>query len=724
MNTETIESLRGIIQRIIFESKDTGFAIAVMQQINGGNSHSATLSGNLPHITVGDEIKVEGKWVEHVKYGRQFSVVSYMKILPTKADAIEAYLASGMIKGLGPSIAARIVERFGDKTLEVLSGQPDRLMEVPGIGKKKCQTIVRAWKEQMAVTDIMVFLSGCGVTAAYAAKIYRRYGLDSIRVIQENPYQLSYDITGIGFLIADRIARKIGYEENSPQRIKAGTLYSLGECKKEGHVYYPDEILKKRAAELLNVNRKLVEAAMDSLLAEKLIVVEEVSGQRNVYVPSLYKHEKETADTIRRLSCAKSFFSGCMDDIKSQIQAAECKFGVKLSEEQKNAVIKACNNTVSVLTGGPGTGKTLTTQIIVEIFKQNDASILLGAPTGKAAKRLEKCGHYAMTLHRALEYSPQAGGFLRGPDNPLDCQALIVDEMSMADISLFYYLVRSLSPGSHLIIIGDADQLPSVGPGLVLRHLVESKVLPLTVLNQIYRQAEGSGIVQLAHSINKGIVPDNSHFGTDCFFFQKEEPSQAVLCVVELVKKLRAEGVEVQVLSPFRKGEVGTDRINEILQENLNPIPYGQHDTYQVAGNYRKFRINDRVIQTKNDYDRMIFNGDCGIIESIDHDEQQVNVAFEGRGLVSYDFLDLDELSLSYALSVHKSQGSEYDTVISLCMNQHYVMLARNLLYTAVSRAKKRVMIVGTKKAMAIAVRNDQQKARFTRLKERLASRD
>ncbi|MEN6621595.1 MAG: AAA family ATPase, partial [Smithella sp.] len=372
--------------------------------------------------------------------------------------------------------------------------------------------------------------------------------------------------------------------------------------------------------------------------------------------------------------------------------------------------------------GGPGTGKTLTTRVIVEIFKQKNATILLGAPTGKAAKRLESCGHEAKTIHRLLEYSPKLGGFQKGEKSPLECDVLIIDESSMADISLIYHLIQAVPYGAHLVIIGDADQLPSVGPGLVMRHLVTAGVLPLTILNQIYRQQEGSGIVQIAHYINKGIIPKQTDFSKDCIFLHQENPVQAVTKVVEVVTKLRAEGVEAQVISPMHKGEAGTIRLNEVLQDTLNPIPHGEKETYQIESGFRKFRVNDRVIQMKNDYDKEVFNGDSGIIESIDHEEQQLTVSFDGRGSVVYDFLDLDQLALSYAITVHKSQGSEYHTIIVLCLTQHYIMLARNLLYTAVSRAKKRAIIVGAPKAMSIAIRNDKQKARYTRLKERLIS--
>lgn len=722
MNTkaaEATESLQGTIEKVIFAAKDTGYTIALMQT----EARCVTLAGNLPHIAVAEEIVCEGRWVDHPKYGKQFNAVSYMKVLPTGEDAIEAYLASGMIKGVGPSTAAKIVKAFGAKALDILTNAPHRLMEISGIGEKKCETIARAWKEQTAVQDIMVFLSGCGITPVFATKIYRKYGLDAIRVIEENPYNLSYDISGIGFLSADRIARKIGFAENSPQRIQAGTLYALDEGKKEGHVYFPESVLKSRAVALLEAGGGLVDTAIASLAREEKILVEEVAGQRHVYLPSLYVHERDSARILAQLAHTHSLLKNHMNDVDTQIRTAERKFRIQLSPEQRDAVVKACTNTVSVLTGGPGTGKTLTTRIIVEIFKQKEATILLGAPTGKAAKRLEGCGHDAATLHRLLEFSPRLGGFQRSDKNPLECQLLIVDESSMCDISLFYYLVRAVPLGAHLVIIGDADQLPSVGPGLVLRHLVDSGALPLTVLNQIYRQAEGSGITQLAHSINHGLVPDQTHFGKDCYFVQREDPAQAVSRIVEIVQNLRARGTDCQVISPMHKGDAGTDRLNEALQDALNPVPPGELDTYQVVSGFRKFRKGDRVIQTKNDYDRGtdgVFNGDSGVITSIDHEEQQLDVLFDGRGIVTYEFLDLDQLLLSYCLTVHKCQGSEYDTVVVVCLSQHYVMLARNLMYTAVSRAKKMVILVGSPKAMAISVHNDKQKLRFTRLKERL----
>ena len=714
------ESLKGIVQKIIFANEETGFSVAVVKSGVAGSSREITISGNLWNLAVGEEILAEGNWVEHPKYGKQFKASCYMKVLPTKVESIEAYLSSGMIKGLGPSTARKIVAAFGVEALDILSKAPHRLMEISGIGEKKCAKITGAWKEQMAVTDIMVLLSGCGITPAYASRIYRRYGLESIRIIQENPYQISYDVEGIGFMIADRIAHKIGYPENSLERIQAGTLYALEEGKKEGHVYLPESLLCSRAVELLNIEKDQVRRAIKSLASDQRVFIEEIEGQSHVYPKYLYVHETEAAGMLRKLANAPSNFRRKAGDLDAQIRKSEHKFGVQLSPEQRNAVTNACTSPVSVLTGGPGTGKTLTTRIIVEIFREKRAQVLLAAPTGRAAKRLENCGHEARTIHRLLEYSPREGGFMRGADNPFDCNLLIIDEVSMADITLFFQLLTAVPVGAHLVIIGDADQLPSVGPGLVMRHLVESRTLPVTVLNRIFRQEEGSGIVQVAHFVNQGIIPSRSQFVGDCLFFQCEEPARAVAKVIELVTEMRKEGIEPQVISPMHKGEAGTDRLNDLLQAELNPIPLGEENDYQVVSGFRRFRINDRVIQTKNNYDKDVFNGDSGVIGAIDVEEQQLVVLFEGRGPVSYDFADLDQLSLSYAITVHKSQGSEYDAVILLCLNQHFIMLARNLLYTAISRAKKKVILVGTPKALAIAIRNDKQKTRFTRFKERL----
>ena len=540
-------------------------------------------------------------------------------------------------------------------------------------------------------------------------------------MIQENPYQLSYDVDGIGFLIADRIAHKIGYPENSPSGSSAGTLYALEEGAKDGHVYLPEPVLYNRAAELLKAGTDLIREAIAGLTIDRRICIEEVSGQNHIYPQYLYVHETEVAKMLRRLAHASSGFMRKAGDIEGEIRRAEKKFSVRLSPEQRSAVVKACESPISVLTGGPGTGKTLTTRVIVEIFKNYQAEIFLAAPTGKAAKRLESCGHEAKTIHRLLEYSPREGGFMRDPENPLGCDLLIIDEVSMADITLFYHLLRAVPVGAHVVIIGDADQLPSVGPGLVMRHLVESGALPVTVLNKIFRQEEGSGIVEIAHFVNRGVIPGRGQFVKDCIFFQEELLAQAVVKVVELVTEMRRRGIEPQVISPMHKGEAGTDRLNDLLQEALNPVPPGREGDYQVASGIRKFRVGDRVIQTRNNYDKEVFNGDSGVIESIDVEEQVLEVLFDGRGPVEYDFIDLDQLSLSYAITVHKSQGSEYDTVVLLCLNQHYIMLARNLLYTAISRAKKKAILVGTPKALAIAIRNDKQKARFTRLRERLA---
>lgn len=721
MNTaHAHETLQGIVQHIKFYAKETGYAVISVQVGEGDDSRLVTLSGNLPQVVVGDEIQTEGHWKEHPKYGMQFNVNSYMKVLPTESDTIESYLGSGMIKGLGPGTAAKIVAYFGDKTLDVLTHNPERLLEITGIGEKKAETITRGWKEQLAVQDIMIFLNGCGITPIFAARIYRKYGLNAIETIKNDPYDLAYTIDGIGFIKSDVIARKVGFDVNSPQRIQAGTRYALEEGVKNGNVYYPESVLRENAINLLESEHNLVNDAIDALISSERVIAEQGIGERNIYLPNLYVHENEAARLLLKLSRAQSSFHGRMNDLDRQILIAEKRFGITLSPDQRNAVEKACRNTVSLLTGGPGTGKSTISKIIVEILKHKNGKVLLCAPTGKAAKRLEDCGgDSASTIHRLLEFAPWQGGFQRGKDNPLECDAVIIDEASMVDISLLYFLVRAVPAGAHLIIIGDADQLPSVGPGLCMRHLVESGAFPLTYLNHIYRQAEGSDIVALAHTINKGFVPGDDHFGGDCFYIEQEEPEKAVAEVVRLVTQLRQQNVDAMVLSPMRRGDAGTDKLNMILQDALNPLPANQKD-YQIISGFRRFRIGDSVIQLKNDYNRMVFNGEQGIVAALDHDERQMTVVFEGRDPVVYDFIDLDEIALSYGLTVHKSQGSEYPIVIFLCLQAHYVMLARNLFYTAISRAKQKVIVVGTKKAMAIAAKNDRQKTRYTRLKERL----
>ena len=718
MESQVFESLQGMVAKVIFTAKDTGYTVAILDL---DKQSSVTLAGHMPNLFEDDEIKVEGKWASHAKYGKQFVVTSYMKILPAQADAIESYLASGMIKGLGPATAAKIVDKFGDKTLEVLSNEPHRLLEIPGIGEIKCQNIARGWREQRGVEDLMVFLSGCGITPAYATRIYRKYGLEAIQVIQNDPYQLCYDIGGIGFLTADRVARKLGFPEDCSPRIKAGTLYALEEGRTGGHVFYPENILRSRAKELLNTDCcDLMDDAINDLETGRSIVIEPgENGIRNIYPANLYNHEVLSASLLTRLGSCSSVFKGRMFDVDEQIEMAEKKFGVTLSEEQKSAVQKACHNTVTVLTGGPGTGKTTTTRVAVEVFMQKGATIKLAAPTGKAAKRLEICGEEASTIHRLLGYNPQQG-FQFNEESPLGCDVLIVDEMSMCDISLFYHLLAAIAPGAHLIVIGDADQLPSVGPGLVMRHLVDSRTLPVTFLTQIYRQAEGSGITQVAHAINSGEVPSPAIGGKDCHFRYIEDPKEAANMAIQCALRLRELGRDWQVLTPMHKGEAGTQRLNERLQDAINPIPEGEENTYQAVSGFRKFRLKDRVIQMKNDYDKDVFNGDSGVISFIDQEEQTLGVMFEGRGQVVYDFLDLDQLSLSYCITIHKSQGSEYDTVIMLCLMQHYIMLARNLVYTGISRAKKQAAVIGPQRAMTTAVHNNKPKARYTLLKDRM----
>ncbi|MHB8111690.1 MAG: SF1B family DNA helicase RecD2 [Syntrophorhabdaceae bacterium] len=724
MEREVFETLQGSVRRIIYSVRRTGFAVVIMKDAQNGDAKGITLVGNLPQVAEGDDIRVEGKWVDHPEYGKQFSVTSHMKVLPTQASAIEAYLASGLIKGLDPTLAAKIVAKFGDETFEVLSKTPESLFEIPGIGEKKYESITRSWKEQTVVTDIMVFLAEVGITPASAAKIFRQYGLNAIDVIKSNPYQLSCDVDGIGFLLADRIAVKVGLPKESSQRIEAGILYALYEAQTYGHVYLPADILKDNVMDILGLNNyKLIGIAIGVLKKTKRIFIEKANGVPNIYNMRMYIHEKEAAWTLSWHSRAFSFSSSRLHHPQEAIMEAQRKFGVPLSPEQKNAVENACTYPVSVITGGPGTGKSLITKIIVEVFKKMGAKILLAAPTEKAAKRMESCGHEARTIHSMLEYSPMEGGFTRNTSNPLECNVLIVAEFSTADISTLYYLLQAIPSGAHLIIIGDADQLPSMGPGLVMRHITDCGIFPLTVLSRFYRQEEGNYITAVAHDINEGTVPGTVFYGKDCIFIEQEEPVQVVAKVVEIVTKIKEEGKEAMVLSPQRKGDIGTVNLNRLLQEALNPIPEGtEKDDYQVKFGPQNFRINDRVIQLKNNYDKMVFNGDSGVITAMDREERQVHVVFELRGVVRYDFIDLDELSLAYALTVHKAQGSEYDCVIFIALSQHCAMLARNLAYTAVSRARKQCIIIGAERAMAIAILKDRPKTRYTRLKERLAT--
>ena len=716
-------SVQGQIERITFHNEDNGFTILRLKV--PGYRELVTLVGNLMAPLPGQVINATGEWTNHPQFGEQFKVIQYNTLVPATVTGIEKYLGSGLVKGIGPIMAKRIVKLFGEETLVIIDEATGRLSEVEGIGEKRLGMIRRAWEDQKHVREVMVFLQGHGVSAGYAAKIYKQYGNKSIGVVEENPYRLAMDIFGIGFVTADRIAQNLGFQKDSAVRVQAGAIYVLSQVAEEGHVYYPLESLLEKCVEILEVDQDAITKALESLSSDKRIVIERLSGQDAVavYLSTFYMCETGVASRVKTLTRAP--YSRRKVDTEKAVEWVEREISMSLAMNQIEAVKSALDSKIMVITGGPGTGKTTIIKAILAIFERLSVEILLAAPTGRAAKRMsEATGREAKTIHRMLEFSPNKGGFQRDDKHPLVCDLLIIDEASMIDTVLMYNLLKAVPLHSTLILIGDVNQLPSVGPGNVLQDIIESRAVPVVRLVEIFRQAQDSSIIVNAHLINSGVIPRleaSTEGWNDFYFIEKNEPEEALATILKLVceRIQKAFGFDpiddVQILTPMNRGTVGAANLNLELQKALNPGEDG------VMRGGRSFRINDKVMQIRNNYDKDVYNGDIGRISRIDRENQEVTILFDGRA-VSYDYPDLDEIVLAYAVSVHKSQGSEYPCVVIPLLTQHYVLLQRNLLYTAVTRGRKLVIVVGSKKAMAIAVKNDKPQNRYTFLKERLSN--
>lgn len=723
-----MEYIYGYVERITYHNEETSFTVAKLQE--KGKKKLTTIVGNLAGINPGELLKLKGKWVHSDKFGEQFQVEGYETLIPATVKGIEKYLGSGLIKGIGPVMARRIVSVFGLKTLEVIENSPEELSRVEGIGAKRIAMIKKAWQEQREIKEIMLFLQSHGISAGYSAKIFKQYGSSSIEVITSNPYRLAADIHGIGFLTADRIAQNIGIDPNSSMRAEEGIVYVLNELAGEGHVYYPYEPLVARTAEMLKVDREIVKRALARLYEDKRIVIEDLNrpeedfkpNNKAVYLPPFHVAETGVAKKLLLLN------AGCPAirtfEPEKAISWVEEKLKIRLAERQKEAVISTAQNKVLIITGGPGTGKTTIIKAIIKMFEALRLKILLAAPTGRAAKRMQEAtGYESKTIHRLLEYSPQRGGFQRDQDNPLDADVIIVDESSMIDIILMYHLVKAIPAHATLILVGDVNQLPSVGPGSVLRDIIDSGKFKVVTLNEIFRQARKSKIVLNAHLINRGEFPDlrrpPRNEISDFYFIEENDPQKILnkilmLCKEHIPRRFGHDPVrDIQVLTPMHRGELGVGNLNVRLQELLNP------NESKIIRGYKSFKINDKVMQVTNNYQKEVFNGDIGTIVDIDQEEQEVRVDFDGR-TVTYDFSELDELVTAYAISIHKSQGSEYPSVVIPVTMQHYVLLQRNLIYTGITRGKELVVLVGSKKALAIALKNDKPMNRYTRLRERL----
>ena len=722
MTEINLEQIKGIVKTVTFHNEETGYTVAKI--LVEGTRAPVAVTGTVKMLAEGETVVFNGYWVNDPKYGRQFRFHSYESVIPATLEGVKRFLSSQFIKGIGPVLAERIVNTFGTDTMSVLEEHPERLLKVKGISRSKLADIRAGWESHARIRDIMIFLQAHDISPAYASRIYDRYGEETIDILRRNPYQLIDDIRGIGFIKADQIAAKLGIEKGSFERIRAGILYNLNEMVDNGHIFVPLVTLVETAAVLLDCDAARVLEVIGTIEKRKDIIVEE----DRVYRADLHGCEAELARLLR-LSASVSLFGEAPDrtSIEAMVDDIEKKRNISFAALQRDAVVTAVMSNVFVLTGGPGTGKTTTVLGIIDMFRRLRLSVVLCAPTGRAAKRLsETTGVEAKTIHRLLEFNPHKGRFSKNAGNPLGVHGVILDEASMVDTVLMRDFMRALSPETALIIVGDVDQLPSIGPGNVLRDIIDSGTVPTVRLTEIFRQASTSRIVRCAHLINTGKLPftDNEHEGN--FFFMKahgtaEIPGRIVdLLTRRLPSRYGFDPFQdIQVLSPMHKGETGVANLNALIQARLNPFNPARPEVRK--GDWA-FRIGDKVMQIRNNYDKTVFNGDIGRITAIDTDHSIMTVKYEDP--VDYQFSELDDIVPAYAISVHKSQGSEFPCIVMPVTTQHYIMLRRNLVYTAVTRARKLVVLIGDVKALAIAVKNDQVGERNTSLKARLMKRE
>ena len=719
--------LQGQIERITYTNDESGYTIAKLKV--QGQPDLITVVGNLLAPMPGEILKVQGEWANHPKYGQQFKITHYESVVPASVNGIEKYLGSGLIKGIGPVMAKRMVKKFGKETLNIIEKTIARLSEVAGIGEKRIQMIQQAWNDQKEIRQVMLFLQSHGVSSGYAIKIFKQYGDRAIAVVKTNPYRLAQDIFGMGFVIADTIAQKLGFAEDSEVRVQAGILYVLQQLSDEGHVYYPYDLLVEKSRDILEVEKGTVTKAFGAIALEQKIAIEDLNkdleefreNNKAVYLARFHLAETGVARYLKALVQAPKSIRPI--DAEKAVAWVQDRLGITLALKQREAIKAATGQKMMVITGGPGTGKTTIIHAILKIFSRIKAKVLLAAPTGRAAKRMtETTGFEAKTIHRLLEYSLQKGGFQRNEEKPLECDLLIVDEASMIDLVLMHYLLKALPPRATLILVGDVNQLPSVGAGNVLKDIIRSGLVPVVELNEIFRQAKESLIIVNAHKINNGRMPSLPAGGpelTDFYFIAQEDPQEVVKTIIELAKQRIPQRFgfdplnDIQVLTPMHKGIVGTANLNLELQKELNP---GSEDL--VRGS-RTFRLRDKVMQIRNNYDKEVYNGDIGRVKSIDSENQLLIVTYDDRD-VPYDFSELDEIVLAYAISVHKAQGSEYPAVILPLLPQHYILLQRNLIYTGVTRGRKLVVLIGTAKALAMGISNNKPQHRYTYLQQRL----
>jgi exodeoxyribonuclease V alpha subunit len=722
-----IVELRGELEKITYVNEVNNFTVAKVKV--KGQKELVPIVGSLASVTIGEILKMKGVWINHVKYGSQFKIHQYETVTPATAHGIKRYLGSGLIKGIGPIMAKRLVDQFGVDTLDIIDTSIERLHEVNGIGTKRIEMIQKAWQEQKHIRDVMLFLQNHDISATFASKIFKQYGQKSIEIVEENPYRLATDIFGIGFLTADKIAEKLGIKKDSQIRAEAGILHVLNQVSNEGHVYYPYELLIRKCEEMLETEREIIVQAFGTISQEKKIIIEDLNkddfkeNNKAVYLTKFYVSETGIAKNLSFvLKAPKVTISFDRDKAIEWVQEAE---NITLAESQKLAIREAMDKKVLVITGGPGVGKTTVINAIIKVYQKLGERILLAAPTGRAAKKMSEATHYqAKTIHRLLDFSPKSGGFTKNEHNPLDAGLIVIDETSMVDTILMYHFLKAVPLHATLILVGDVDQLPSVGAGNVLRDIIASGCVPTVTLTEIFRQSQKSLIITNAHRVNKGDFPYIDYKKDrpqDFYFIEVEEPEEASQKIIEYCKKRIPEKFDfhaiddIQVITPMHRGVLGSTYLNSELQKALNS------SSHELDRHGKILKINDKVMQIRNNYEKNVFNGDIGKISSINKEDREVGINFDGR-IIIYDFMDLDEIVLAYAISIHKAQGSEYPVVVMPIHTQHYILLQRNLLYTGITRGKRLVVIIGTKKALSIAIRNNKPGLRYTLLEKRLQS--
>ena len=714
-----MEYFEGTVESIVFYSPDTGYTVCKFSLEDG---QTMTVVGSFPPLSPGEMLKIKGKWEINPRFGQQFRVENFLPILPASVKGIEKFLSSGLIRGVGPVLAQRIIKKFGAETIDIISKKPDKLKQVEGVGEVKLKEIKKSWAENQNIRDLIIFLQEHNVSTNLATKIYHQYGEKSFQVLKTNPYQVCLDIWGVGFRTADQMALKLGMSSSSPERIKAFVLYLMEKDNEQGHVFSLQSKLEKNCMKELEIEKEKVKDAVEKLKKQKTAITEKIGSDTALYLPFFHQAEGEVAHSIHKLA---SFPFLTPDfDLDKAISEVEEELGLEFSATQKLAIKECFGKKLLIITGGPGTGKTTIIKAVVDIFNKWGKQVVLAAPTGRAAKRLsEATEREAKTIHRALEYNPKMGVFRRSENYPLTGDVLIIDEFSMVDLPLMFHLIKAVPNWMRLILVGDKDQLPSVGPGNLLRDIIDSKKVEVVRLDEIFRQAKDSLIVQNAHRVNHGqslVKPDKGDKDADFYFIAQNDEQKVFdtimnLCTSRIPDKLNLKPIspQIQVISPMYRGLVGVDNLNRELQERLNPSQEGLK-----FGN-RLIKVHDKVMQVRNNYDKEVFNGDIGLVSHVDRQKYRVEVDFYGRP-VFYEKEEMDDLTLAYAVSVHKSQGSEYLSVVMPLLTQHYIMLQRNLFYTALTRAKKLSVIVGSYKALYIAIKNDQPVKRNCLIKEKL----